>query len=276
MGPDVTKKFIQSTKLLRAHITEDKESYIDLENRFSQYKAENDVRFENLKDMVVSLRSSRCTTTSIVNVERSRIAVAHILDFHKNIVATGRAYLILGLQESEEAECEVIVDIIFEKNSSVFGQRGVFFDERLIGTKIKYPMILLCFTYLLHGDKLEAFVKKFLGLARKVDNLDQKIVVAAFTNALQLDYKAKEHLFLNKPPTLEDLITKVYSYVDLERMMSERQKSTKSALSTKCPSTDRSTERKEKQEDQKYTKGNTGYPQKGGPPNKPILPKMSI
>ncbi|KAF6145897.1 hypothetical protein GIB67_028892 [Kingdonia uniflora] len=43
MGPDVTKKFIQSTELLRAHITEDKEYYMDLENHFSQYKAENDV-----------------------------------------------------------------------------------------------------------------------------------------------------------------------------------------------------------------------------------------
>ncbi|KAF6160279.1 hypothetical protein GIB67_019048 [Kingdonia uniflora] len=70
MGPDVTKKFIHSTELLRAHITEDKESYIDLENYFSQYKAKNDARFENLKDMVASLRSSGCATTS---TERSRV-----------------------------------------------------------------------------------------------------------------------------------------------------------------------------------------------------------
>ncbi|KAF6146784.1 hypothetical protein GIB67_007498 [Kingdonia uniflora] len=58
------------------------------------------------------------------------------------------------------------------------------------------------------GEKLETFAKKFLELTRKVDNLDQKIVVTAFTNALQLDCKAKEHLFLNKPATLEDMITK--------------------------------------------------------------------
>ncbi|KAF6168415.1 hypothetical protein GIB67_004967 [Kingdonia uniflora] len=64
MGPDITKKFIQSTELLRAHTTEDKKSYIYLENRFSQYKAENDVRFENLKDMVAPLRSSGCATIS--------------------------------------------------------------------------------------------------------------------------------------------------------------------------------------------------------------------
>ncbi|KAF6166484.1 hypothetical protein GIB67_038221 [Kingdonia uniflora] len=152
LGPDVTKKFIQSTELLRAHITEDKESYINLENRFSQYKAENDARFENLKDMVVSLRSSGCATTS---TEKSRIstpllqeeAVVHFLNFHEHIVATGRALVLPGLQESEEAEYEVIVDIIFEENSPVFGQREVFFDERLIGTKIKYSRILLRFTY---------------------------------------------------------------------------------------------------------------------------------
>ncbi|KAF6135456.1 hypothetical protein GIB67_015309 [Kingdonia uniflora] len=136
MGPDVTKKFIQSTELLRAHITEDKESYIDLENRFSQYKAENDVRFKNLKDMVASLRSSGCATTS---TERSLIfipllreeAAVHFLNFHEHIVTTGRALVLPGLQESEEAEYEVIVNIIFEENSPVFAQRGVFFDERL-------------------------------------------------------------------------------------------------------------------------------------------------
>ncbi|KAF6138094.1 hypothetical protein GIB67_033508 [Kingdonia uniflora] len=152
MGPDVTNKFIQSTELLRAHITEDKESYIDLENRFSQYKAKNDARFESLKDMVASLRSSGCITTS---TERSRIstpllreeAVVHFLNFHEHIIATGRALVLPGLQESKEAEYEDIVDIIFEKNSPVFVQRGVFFDERLIGTKIKYLRILLHFAY---------------------------------------------------------------------------------------------------------------------------------
>ncbi|KAF6166924.1 hypothetical protein GIB67_020153 [Kingdonia uniflora] len=150
MGSDVTIKFIQSTELLRAHITEHKESYIDLENHFSQYKVENDARFENLKDMVASLRSSGCTTTS---TERSQIStlllreetVVHFLNFHEHIVATGRALVLPSLQESEDAEYEVIVDIIFEENSPVFGQRGVFFDKCLIGTKIKYPRILLRF-----------------------------------------------------------------------------------------------------------------------------------
>ncbi|KAF6176833.1 hypothetical protein GIB67_026520, partial [Kingdonia uniflora] len=103
MGPDITKKFIQSTKLLRAHITEDKEYYIYLENRFSQYKAENDARFENLKDMVDSLRSSGCAATS---TERSWIstpllreeAVVHFLNFYEHIVATRRALVLPGLQ----------------------------------------------------------------------------------------------------------------------------------------------------------------------------------
>ncbi|KAF6145775.1 hypothetical protein GIB67_016224 [Kingdonia uniflora] len=117
--------------------------------------AKNDIRFENLKDMVASFRSSGCATTSTVNVERSRIstpllreeAVAHFLNFHEHIAATGRVLVFPGLQESKEAEYEVIADIILKENSLVFGQRGVFFDERLIGTKIKYPRIHLCFAY---------------------------------------------------------------------------------------------------------------------------------
>ncbi|KAF6135757.1 hypothetical protein GIB67_028613 [Kingdonia uniflora] len=60
-----------STELLRAQITEDKESHIDLENRFSQYKAENDARFKSLKDMVASPRSFGCATVPTVIVERS-------------------------------------------------------------------------------------------------------------------------------------------------------------------------------------------------------------
>ncbi|KAF6166128.1 hypothetical protein GIB67_023838, partial [Kingdonia uniflora] len=108
--------------------------------------------FENLKDMVASLRSSGCATTS---TERSRIStpllreetVVHFLNFHEHIVAIRRALVLPGIQESEEVEYEVIVEIIFEENSLVFGQRGVFFDERLIGTNIKYPRILLRFGY---------------------------------------------------------------------------------------------------------------------------------
>ncbi|KAF6137201.1 hypothetical protein GIB67_030965 [Kingdonia uniflora] len=92
MRPDVTKKFIQITELLRAYITGDKKPYIELENHFSQYKVENDARFKNLKDMVASLRSSGCVITS---TERSRIstpllreeAVVHFLNFHGHIVS---------------------------------------------------------------------------------------------------------------------------------------------------------------------------------------------
>ncbi|KAF6176855.1 hypothetical protein GIB67_026542 [Kingdonia uniflora] len=80
--------------------------------------------FENLKDMVVSLRSSGCAAKS---TESSR-AVVHFQNFHEHIFATGRALVLPGLQESEEVEYEVVVDIIFEENSPVFGQRGVFFD----------------------------------------------------------------------------------------------------------------------------------------------------
>ncbi|KAF6152582.1 hypothetical protein GIB67_013029 [Kingdonia uniflora] len=60
-----------------------------------------------------------------------------------------------------------------------------------------------------HEEKLEDFSMKFLELTRKVDNIDQKTVVTAFTNALWLDCKAKEYIFLNKLTTLEEMITKV-------------------------------------------------------------------
>ncbi|KAF6153086.1 hypothetical protein GIB67_034808, partial [Kingdonia uniflora] len=70
-----------------------------------------------------------------------------------------------------------------------------------------------------HGEKLKEFSKKYLELAQKVGNLDQKTAVSTFTNALQFNYKAKEYLFLKKPKTLEDMIEKVNNYIDLERMM---------------------------------------------------------
>ncbi|KAF6170796.1 hypothetical protein GIB67_015748, partial [Kingdonia uniflora] len=103
-----------------------------------------------------------------------------------------------------------------------------------------------------------------------------KIVVATFTNVLQLDCIAIEYLFLNKPTKLEEMITKVNGYVNLERMMSERQKSIKSVLSTKAPPRDRASESKEEQGYQKRTKGNTAYPQRNGPQNKPVLQKRNV
>ncbi|KAF6137721.1 hypothetical protein GIB67_032610 [Kingdonia uniflora] len=89
-----------------------------------------------------------------------------------------------------------------------------------------------------HGEKLEDFSKKFLELARKVDNQDQKTAVSAFTNALQFNCKAKEYLFLKKPKTLKDMIEKVNNYIDLERMMPELSKPAKAVHNTKAPSTD--------------------------------------
>ncbi|KAF6141262.1 hypothetical protein GIB67_024346 [Kingdonia uniflora] len=89
-----------------------------------------------------------------------------------------------------------------------------------------------------HGEKLEEFSKKFLKLARKVDNQDQKIAVSAFINALQFNCNAKEYLFLKKPKTLEDMIEKVNNYIDLERMMPESNKPVKAVHNTKAPYTD--------------------------------------
>ncbi|KAF6149964.1 hypothetical protein GIB67_008685 [Kingdonia uniflora] len=112
MSPDVTKKFIQSIELLGAQIMEGKESYIDLENQFSQYKADNDVKLDSLRDMVTSLR----VATPAVNIDRSRIStpllreetVAHFLNLHKHIMASGCALVIPGYQESDEVEYEVL------------------------------------------------------------------------------------------------------------------------------------------------------------------------
>ncbi|KAF6177119.1 hypothetical protein GIB67_005107 [Kingdonia uniflora] len=72
-GPDVTKKFIQSTELLRAQIMEGKESYINLENLFLQYKVENDAKIDSLRDMVTFLRSFERVATSTANVDRLRV-----------------------------------------------------------------------------------------------------------------------------------------------------------------------------------------------------------
>ncbi|KAF6160447.1 hypothetical protein GIB67_019216, partial [Kingdonia uniflora] len=116
---------MQSSELLRTQIMEGKESYIDLDNRFSQYKAENDAKLDSLRDMVTSLRSFQRAVTSTVNMSTPLLreeAAAHFLNLHEHIVASGRALVIPGYQESEEAEYEVIVDIIFEVNFSVFGQ----------------------------------------------------------------------------------------------------------------------------------------------------------
>ncbi|KAF6151899.1 hypothetical protein GIB67_010473 [Kingdonia uniflora] len=50
-----------------------KESYIDLKNWFSQYKAKNDVKLDSLRDMVTSLRLFERAMTPTVNVDRSRV-----------------------------------------------------------------------------------------------------------------------------------------------------------------------------------------------------------
>ncbi|KAF6152071.1 hypothetical protein GIB67_031393 [Kingdonia uniflora] len=48
-------------------------------------------------------------------------AVAHFLNFHEHIAATGRALVLSGLQESEEEKYEAIVKKKIDENSSVFG-----------------------------------------------------------------------------------------------------------------------------------------------------------
>ncbi|KAF6136008.1 hypothetical protein GIB67_006900, partial [Kingdonia uniflora] len=60
--------FGKSTKLLRT-IMEGKESYIDLENRFSKYKAENDAKLDSLRDMVTSLKSFERVATPMMLID---------------------------------------------------------------------------------------------------------------------------------------------------------------------------------------------------------------
>ncbi|KAF6159265.1 hypothetical protein GIB67_032036 [Kingdonia uniflora] len=82
--------------------------------------------------------------------------------------------------------------------------------------------------------------------------------------------------FVKQPATLEDMITKVNEYVDLERMMSKRHKSTKSVLTTKGSTRERNSEPREHQGDQKRSKGNPDRPQKGNLIPKPVLPMMNV
>ncbi|KAF6150777.1 hypothetical protein GIB67_020860 [Kingdonia uniflora] len=82
------------------------------------------------------------------------------------------------------------------------------------------------------GEILETFTRKNFGLARKLDNLNKKITISAFTNALLIDGRVKEHLILNKPLTSEDMMEKVNNFIDLKRLTTEKQKPQRIALST--------------------------------------------
>ncbi|KAF6168455.1 hypothetical protein GIB67_005007, partial [Kingdonia uniflora] len=130
-----------------------------------------------------------------------------------------------------------------------------------------------------HGEKLEEFFKKFLELAQKVDNLDQKTVVFTFTNALQLNCKTKEYLFLKKLKTFEDLIEKVNNYIDLERMMPEPNKPVKAVDNTKASSTDfnnncsSSEPGNPKRAKTKPEKDNNQRSQK---PSRTVIPKLNV
>ncbi|KAF6151238.1 hypothetical protein GIB67_002937 [Kingdonia uniflora] len=81
-------------------------------------------------------------------------------------------------------------------------------------------------------EKLETFTQNFFGLAWKLDNLDKKITISAFTNALLIDGRVKEHLILDKPQMLEDMTEKVNNFIDLKRLTTEKQKPQRTALST--------------------------------------------
>ncbi|KAF6172292.1 hypothetical protein GIB67_024914 [Kingdonia uniflora] len=162
--------------------------------------------------MVTSLRSFERAATPTVNVDRSRIfipllreeAVSHFLNLHEHIVASGRALVIPGYHESEEAEYDVIVDIIFKQGSPVFGQRGVFFDELLIGTKIKYPRIFLRFTFCVLEVTSESTTTNS-GLHGDSNHIASKASMLAFTGSTLTGKAILELATRNnlKPITLE-------------------------------------------------------------------------
>ncbi|KAF6137416.1 hypothetical protein GIB67_036453 [Kingdonia uniflora] len=103
------------------------------------------------------------------------------------------------------------------------------------------------------GEKLEVFTRKFFELARKVDNLD----------------RSEDNCF--------EMIEKVNEYIDLERMMSERHKSTKNVLAMKSPTTDKENERNcDEQGDKKRSKIDNGKSRKRNLLPKPVLPKLNV
>ncbi|KAF6162909.1 hypothetical protein GIB67_021058, partial [Kingdonia uniflora] len=130
-----------------------------------------------------------------------------------------------------------------------------------------------------HGEKLEEFSKKFFELAQKVDNLNQKIAVFAFTNALQFNCKAKEYLFLKKPKTLEDMIEKVNNYIDLEQMIPEPNKPVKVVHNTKAPSIDFNNNRSSNEPgDPKRakTEPERDNNQRSQKPSRTVIPKLNV
>ncbi|KAF6146318.1 hypothetical protein GIB67_042360 [Kingdonia uniflora] len=68
------------------------------------------------------------------------------------------------------------------------------------------------------NETLEAFTKRFLGESRKVENLDCANAVLTYSNALPDNNRVKEYIVLHKPKTLEEMLSKVNRYIDLERL----------------------------------------------------------
>ncbi|KAF6156852.1 hypothetical protein GIB67_012381 [Kingdonia uniflora] len=121
-----------------------------------------------------------------------------------------------------------------------FEQLRELFVKNYLHNKDKEESLYFLFSLKQAPDEiLETFTKKNFGLARKIDNLDKKITISAFTNALLVDGRVKEHLVFNKPLTLEDMIEKVNKFIDLERLTTEKPKPQRITLSTKDHSEER-------------------------------------
>ncbi|KAF6165821.1 hypothetical protein GIB67_012718 [Kingdonia uniflora] len=75
------------------------------------------------------------------------------------------------------------------------------------------------------NETLEAFTRRFLDESQKIKNLDCLNAILAYSNALSDHSRVKEYLVLHKPKTLEEKLSKVNGYIDLERFRNQSQPS---------------------------------------------------
>ncbi|KAF6140252.1 hypothetical protein GIB67_000300 [Kingdonia uniflora] len=122
---------------------------------------------------------------------------------------------------------------------------------------------------------LEEFKQIFV--SAHVDRPDHKITIFAFTNALLVNRREKMYLVLNKPTTLEDMNEKVNGFIDLERMVTDRQKTQKSTLLARDQSTGHDFNRAaDDRGDRMINIYNEDRPWKGSKMPKPYLPKITV
>ncbi|KAF6146969.1 hypothetical protein GIB67_036688 [Kingdonia uniflora] len=104
----------------------------------------------------------------------------------------------------------------FEQLSQLFIAQFAFNKDREVRVDALFNFRKTC------NETLEAFTKRFLDESRKIKNLDCANAVLAYSNALPDHCRVKEYLVLHKPRTLEEMLSKVNDYIDLERLHKSR------------------------------------------------------